>query len=106
MFPGASGPIVPPASRVPAPISKARTPQLESLAVRRGIDPATLEAGEDAVVAVLEEALQAAVAANGLTASGTMRVRPTRPGEDPPAEAARPGDQPGAVLHLAEVDTI
>ncbi len=73
--------------------------------VLRWIDAATLEAGEDAVVAVLEEALSTAVAANGLTASGIMRVRPTRPGEYPQAEAARPADQPDAVLHLAEVDT-
>jgi hypothetical protein len=80
--------------------------QMESIAVLRWIDAATLEAGEDAVVAVLEEALEAAITANGLTASGTMRVRPTRPGEYPQAEAARPDDQPGAILHLAEVDTV
>jgi hypothetical protein len=80
--------------------------QMESIAVLRWIDAATLEAGEDAVVAVLEDALHAAVEANGLTASGTMRVRPVRPGEYPQAEAAQPDDDPGAVLHLAEVDTV
>lgn len=78
---------------------------MDSVAVLRWIDSGTLAAGEDAVAAVLEEALRAAVESNGLTPRGAMRIRPTRPGEYPQAEVGRPADDPGAVLHLAEVDT-
>ena len=78
--------------------------QMDSVAVLRWIDSATLAEGEDAVVAVLEAALREAVSANGLIASGPMVVRPSSVEEYPQTEAGRPADDPGALLHLAEVD--
>jgi len=76
------------------------------VAVLRWIDTATLAEGEDAVVAVLEEALREAVASQGVETHGPMRVRATTVDEYPHAASGRPEHDPGAVLHLAEVDLV
>lgn len=78
--------------------------RMESVAVLRWVPSTVLAQGEDAVVALLEEALSEAVHANGLTPTGSLHVREVAPDEYPQAHAGRPDDDPGAVLHLAEVD--
>lgn len=77
---------------------------MESVAVLRWVPSATLLEGEDAVATLLETALAEAVAGNGLTARGSFTIRQVAAGEYPQADAARPDDDPGALLHLAEVD--
>lgn len=77
---------------------------MESVAVLRWISSGTVARGEDAVVAELEPALIDAVRGNGLTPRGDMRVRQVDPSEYPQTLAAKPDDDPGAMLHLAEVD--
>jgi hypothetical protein len=75
----------------------------ESIAVLRWIPSTTLAAGEDAVADLLETALAEALHGSGLVASGPFRIRAVQPGEYPEADAGRPDDDPGALLHLAEV---
>jgi hypothetical protein len=77
---------------------------MESVAVLRWISSETVARGEEAVVAELEPALIDAVRGNGLTPSGDMSVRQVDPSEYPQTIAAKPADDPGALLHLAEVD--
>lgn len=78
--------------------------KMESVAVLRWVDSATIAKGEDAVVAELEPALEDAVRGSGLTPTGPMRVRQVDPTEYPQALTAKPDLDPGALLHLAEVD--
>lgn len=78
--------------------------KMESVAVLRWVDSTTIAKGEDAVVAELEPALVDAVHGNGLTPTGPMRVRQVDPTEYPQTLTAKPDLDPGARLHLAEVD--
>lgn len=78
--------------------------KMESVAVLRWVASETLAAGEDAVVDLLEAALSDAVNSSGLIPTGQMVVRQANPEQYPQTLAARPQDDPGALLHLAEVD--
>ncbi len=78
--------------------------RMESVAVLRWVPSDVLAEGEDAVVELLEEALQDAIQANGLTPAGPLQVRQVDPAEYPQVLAGKPTDDPDAMLHLAEVD--
>lgn len=75
----------------------------ESIAVLRWVPSEVLAEGEDAVVALLEEALASAATGAGITPAGMVEIRPADPDRYPHVKAARPDDDPGAVLHLAEL---
>jgi hypothetical protein len=76
----------------------------ESMAVMRWIGSELLAQGEEAVRAHLEDALADAVGSNGYAPQGEIRIRTVGDDEYPQVTAARPVDDPGAVLHLAEVE--
>lgn len=75
----------------------------ESIAVLKWVPSDLLAQGEDAVIEQLEESLRDAAAAAGLTASGTLKVRQVGNDEYPHMMSVRPSDDPGAVLHMAEL---
>jgi len=75
----------------------------ESIAVLKWVPSTLLADGEEAVVAALEESLRDAAAAAGLTATGTLKVRQIGIDEYPHMMSVRPSDDPGALLHMAEL---
>ena len=75
----------------------------ESIAVLRWVPSEVLAAGEQAVVTLLEDALREAAVGAGLTAAGTLKIRPSSVSEYPHAMAGQPADDPGALLHIAEL---
>jgi hypothetical protein len=76
----------------------------ESMAVLRWIPSELVAQGEDAVREHLEDALADAVGSNGYAPQGTINVRRVAAEEYPQVTAAKPADDEGAVLYLAEVE--
>ena len=75
----------------------------ESIAVLKWVPSTVLAQGEDAVIALLETSLREAAAGAGIPPQGTLRVRPVGVNEYPHAMASQPTDDPGALLHMAEL---
>jgi len=76
----------------------------ESMAVLRWVSSELVAQGEDAVREHLEDALADAVGSNGYAPQGAINVRLVQPEEYPQVTAAKPDDDEGAVLYLAEVE--
>lgn len=76
----------------------------ESMAVLRWVPSDLVAQGEDAVREHLEDALADAVGSNGYAPQGDIAVRRVEAEEYPQVTAAKPDDDEGAVLYLAEVE--
>jgi hypothetical protein len=76
----------------------------ESMAVLRWVASELVAQGDDAVREHLEDALADAVGSNGYAPQGDINVRRVEAEEYPQVTAAKPDDDEGAVLYLAEVE--
>jgi hypothetical protein len=76
----------------------------ESMAVLRWIASDLVAQGDEAVREHLEDALADAVGSNGYAPQGDITMRRVEAEEYPQVTAAKPDDDEGAVLYLAEVE--
>lgn len=76
----------------------------ESMAVLRWIASDLVAQGDEAVREHLEDALADAVGSNGYAPQGDITMRRVQAEEYPQVTAAKPDDDEGAVLYLAEVE--
>ncbi len=77
---------------------------IESVGLLRWVPSHIVQQGDAAVSSLLETALAETVRAQGVVPSGSMRVKKVQPSSYPHAAAGKPDNDPGAQLHLVDID--